>query len=102
MHHSTKVPSRIVLILLLVLVRNAVGQAPRENATNPTLISLVRSSEKEPEQMESHRYVTGLSEPIAMEPLTRMRLNVSTTEGFRHVREYYTNHLERFIPDRAF
>lgn len=75
MHHSTKVPSRIVLILLLVLVRNAVGQAPRENATNPTLISLVRSSEKEPEQMESHRYVTGLPEPIALEPLTRMRIN---------------------------
>lgn len=75
MHHSTKVPSRIVLILLLVLARNAVGQVPRENATNPPLISLVRSSEKEPEQMESHRYVTGLPEPIAMEPLTRMRIN---------------------------
>lgn len=100
MHHSTKVPSRIVLILLLVLARNAVGQVPRENATNPTLISLVRSSEKEPEQMESHRYVTGLPEPIAMEPLTRMRINVSTTDMSENIMQitlrdlFQTDYLE--------
>ncbi|XP_039479060.1 platelet-derived growth factor receptor beta [Drosophila santomea] len=73
MHHSTNIPNRIVLIFLLLLAHNSFGQDSRENVTSPTMISLVQTSQKESEQMDSHRYATGLPEPVAMEPLTRMR-----------------------------
>ncbi|XP_043663007.1 platelet-derived growth factor receptor beta [Drosophila teissieri] len=95
MHPLTNIPNSIVLIFLLVLAHNTFGQVSRENVTSPTLISLVHSSQKEPEQMDSHRYATGLPEPVAMEPLTRMRLNQKSDGEITELSTNVTLYMEK-------
>jgi len=92
MHHSNNIRNRIVLILWLMLAYEALGQSLGQHNTtttpgNPTMISLVQSGDVDPEAalMESHRYVTGLPGPKAQDPLTRMRLNVSTLKKFNFI-----------------
>ncbi|XP_017011452.2 fibroblast growth factor receptor 3 [Drosophila takahashii] len=93
MHQPNHIQNRIVLILWLMVAREALGQRSWENSTtpaHPTTISLGQSGDVDAAtaQMEVHRYVTSLPGTKALEPVTRMRLN-PTPEG--EITELSTN-----------